>query len=37
VLTKDRTMRPLAQSETAMTIDAPLAVGLAIVALWEIV
>lgn len=30
-------MRPLAQSETAMTIAAPLAVGLVIVALWEIV
>ena len=30
-------MRPLAQSETAMTIAAPLAVGLVIVVLWEIV
>ena len=29
-------MRPLAQSETAMTIAAPLAVGLVIVVLWEI-
>src|ERR1700704_4308550 len=28
-------MRPLAQSETAMTIAAPLAVGLVIVVLWE--
>ena len=30
-------MRPLAQSETAMTIAAPLAVGLVIVVLWKIV
>jgi NitT/TauT family transport system permease protein len=29
-------MRPLAQSETAMTILAPLAVGLLMVAVWEI-
>ena len=30
-------MRPLVQSEAAMTIAAPLAVGLAIVVLWEII
>jgi NitT/TauT family transport system permease protein len=30
-------MRPLAQSEAAMTIVAPLAVGLAVVLIWELV
>ena len=29
-------MRPLVQSEAAMTIAAPLAVGVVIVVLWEI-